>query len=328
VTHSRVVERDFPFSDPVEAREDVLIGAWRMPRQLLGAQTYDGHASIHDDATAQRLGFRGGTIEGPTHFSQIAPLCVAAYGPQWFESGCISAHYRNPCFEGDRIRALLSKPKEGASQSAVWIEKEDGTEILRGTASVGLNHPPSELEQRLTRLETLVGPVILRDVRVGMKTERRAVAMPMNQIMGALYPFSLADKLRVITEPSPWYTTERAHESPWARPIIPMEMISVLLNYTKAARPFPVRGPAVALFADQEIRLIRGPLLVGDSYEIDQEIVALSGSRRTESMWVRTRVYEPGSDDILATMLLNSAILKDSYPNYDAERGSSRDPGS
>ena len=78
----------------------------------------------------------------------------------------------------------------------------------------------------------------------------------------------------------------------------------------------------VGLFADQEIRLVSGPLFVGESYEIDREVIALSGSRRTESMWIRTRVFRPGSDEVLATMLLNSAILKDSYANYAADLAS------
>jgi hypothetical protein len=96
-------------------------------------------------------------------------------------------------------------------------------------------------------------------------------------------------------------------------------MISVLLNHARDAKPFPVHGPVVGLFADQEIRLVKGPLFVGEDYEIDREVVALSGSRRTESMWIRTRVMRPGTDDIVATMLLNSASLKDSYANYSAD---------
>ena len=35
-----------------------LVGPWRRPHQMLNAQVYDSHASIHDDATAQKLGFR------------------------------------------------------------------------------------------------------------------------------------------------------------------------------------------------------------------------------------------------------------------------------
>ena len=47
-------------------------------------------------------------------------------------------------------------------------------------------------------------------------------------------------------------------------------------------------------------------------------MVALSGSRRTESVWMRTTVF--GADDKpVATMLLNMASIKDSYANYEQE---------
>lgn len=59
--------------------------------------------------------------------------------------------------------------------------------------------------------------------------------------------------------------------------------------------------------------------MVDEPYELDREVVFLSGSRRTESMWVRTRIYAPGGSEVLATMLLNSASLKDSYSNYAVE---------
>ena len=91
----------------------VLTGPWRQPKQMLHAQTYDSHASIHDDATAQKLGFQGGTIEGPTHFSQFAPLCERIWGKEWFETGCLSAHYRNPVFEGEEVQASIEMPKVG-----------------------------------------------------------------------------------------------------------------------------------------------------------------------------------------------------------------------
>ena len=36
---------------------NLLVGPWRSSKQMLHAQVYDSHASIHDDATAQKLGF-------------------------------------------------------------------------------------------------------------------------------------------------------------------------------------------------------------------------------------------------------------------------------
>jgi hypothetical protein len=73
------------------------------------------------------------------------------------------------------------------------------------------------------------------------------------------------------------------------------------------------------LFADQEIRLLRGPLFAGEDYELEREVVALSGSRRTESLWIRTTVFAVKSEAPIATMLLNLASIKDSYAPYPAE---------
>jgi hypothetical protein len=281
---------------------------------MLHAQTYDSHASIHDDATARKLGFQGGTIEGPTHFSQFAPLGERIWSKQWFETGCLSAHYRNPVFEGEEVQASIETPKPGQTICAVGMTCKDGTEILRGTASVG-NVTETALSQRLQELKPLADPVILHDIKVGMKTSRQSVKMDFDQHMGDLYPFSLAEKLKVITEPSPYYS---GGDNPWGRPIVPFEMLSVLFQYRAREDKLPVRGPAVGLFADQEIRLLRGPLFVGESYVTEREVVFLSGSKRTESMWVRTTVFG-GDAAPVATMLLNLASIKQSYARYEEE---------
>ena len=218
------------------------------------------------------------------------------------------------------MQAILTKPEPGQANCAIQMVKRDGTEVLRGTASVGDNKQATALDQRLTELKPLADPVILRDVKVGMKTGRQTVRMGFDQNMGDLYPFSLADKLKVITEPSPYYRngSENGSTNPWGRPIIPMEMLSVLFQYRSREDRMPLRGPAVGLFADQEIRLMRGPLFVGEDYQTEREVIALSGSRRTESLWVRTTVF--ASDNMpVASMLLNLASIKDSYASYRQE---------
>jgi hypothetical protein len=118
--------------------------------------------------------------------------------------------------------------------------------------------------QRLTELKPLADPVILRDVKVGLKTKRQVVRMDFDQNMGELYPFSLEDKLKVITEPSPYYRKDAGPGNPWRRPIIPIEMLSVLFQYRSREDRLPVKGPAVGLFADQEIRLLHGPLFAAE----------------------------------------------------------------
>ena len=93
-------------------------------------------------------------------------------------------------------------------------------------------------------------------------------------------------------------------------------MVSVLAEYSSGKARFPVKGPAVGLFADQEIRMVDGPLFVGEDYLIRREIAALAESRRTESYWMRTRIYDAPGKTLKAEMLLNHATLKDSYAGY------------
>lgn len=299
-----------------------LCGPLRRPRQMLADQVYDGHKSIHDDSMAAELGLRAGPIEGPTHFSQFDPLLHQLFGQAWFETGCISAHYQTMVVEGEEVRAFVQPPAAGARFARIWAEKRDGTPVLTGTASVGTEPgPPSEITQRINKLRPADQLVINRDLRVGQQGagNPETVRMAFDQHMGPHYPFTLADKLKVITEPCAWYTTEGGPSSPWGRAIIPIEMISVLLGSSMDQAGFRGRGPAVGLFAGQEIRLLQGPLFVDHPYALEREIVALSESARTESVWVRTRIFDGISRVLVGEMILNSATLKASYAAYDSE---------
>lgn len=298
-----------------------LAGPLRSPRQMLAEQSYDGHLSIHDDKTAGDLGLRAGPIEGPTHFSQFDPLLFQLFGQRWFESGCISAHYQNMVVEGEEVRAFVQPPAAGEQVARIWAEKRDGTPVLTGTASVGeVPDSAHEIPQRIARLRPATALVINRDLKVGQRGALpETVAMGFEQHMGDYYPFTLAAKLKVITEPSPWYTPEGGAASPWGRAIIPIEMISVLLGSTTDRAGLRGHGPAVGLFAGQQIRLVKGPLFVGQAYDLEREIVALSDSARTESVWVHTRVFEAGTRTLAAEMILNGATLKASYANYEKE---------
>ena len=298
-----------------------ICGEFRHPRQMLADQQYDGHLSLHDDKMAEDLGFSGAPIEGPTHFSQFVPLLHSLFGNAWLSSGCISAHYQNMVVEGEEVRAFAAQIPDGATATTIWAEKRDGTPVLTGTASIGPDHGESELDRRIARLRPSDQLVILSQLEVGQKgaSNPEKAIMDFDQNMGQLYPFSLNDKLKVITESSPWYTAEHGGSSPWGRPVIPLEMISVLTQYTSGRSGFRSKGPAVGLFAGLEIKLIKGPLFVNHPYELEREIIALSESRRTESNWVRTSVYDGETRELVAEVTLNSATLKDSYANYEKE---------
>lgn len=300
-----------PFNSQITEADGVLSGPLRGPRNMLAEQEYDGHTSIHDEETAQKMGFQGGAVEGPTHFSQFDPLGHKLWGDAWFEAGCISAHFRNVCYEGDETRAFVKQTAPDYAEA--WMEKADGTEVFRGSLSMG-DKVASALTVRMKGLREPGTLVILHDVKVGMKSaEDLKISMDYGQNMGALYPFSLNGKNKKITEPSPWYEEATGDTSPWGKGIIPFEMVSVLSH--SGNRSIPARGPAVGLFADLEINMVKGPLLVGEEYTMDKEIVAISDSRRTESNWTRTTIRNKAGE-VVATTLLNSATMKESYAKY------------
>jgi hypothetical protein len=299
------------------ATEITLTGPLRTPAQMLQEQQTGGHLGLHDAATAATLGLLGAPIEAPTHFSQIDPLAAALWGQSWFERGCVSCHFRTMVVEGEQVQASLTTG--GANIGRVEAHKADDTPVLTGTASIGPDHPQSELEARLAAQGDPGELFIVDQLHVGMRADEVFPAS-VNQTdgNGLGYPFSLAEKLDRITEPHPWYTPEGGASSPWGRAILPMEMISVLSN--KVGPNWPVRGPALGLFLDLEIRLVEGPVFVDQTYNLEKEIAGLSQSRRTESYWTRTTITDADTGRVAAVVLLHSGVFKESYAGYPKAR--------
>src|SRR5437870_13348850 len=62
------------FTTEILESGNLLTGPWRSPKQMLNAQVYDSHASIHDDATAQKLGFQGRYNRGADAFQPVRAI--------------------------------------------------------------------------------------------------------------------------------------------------------------------------------------------------------------------------------------------------------------
>ncbi len=300
------------FDTPVTSDGDALVGPFRAPRQMLAEQQYDGHTSVHDDATADKLGLPGAPIEGPTHFSQFDPLAVALWGAEWFEHGCISAHFETMVVEGEEVQATVTPV--GPTVARGTAVKRTGEPVL--SASLTIGDEPTELGERLTRmLAKDVGELFIVDrLEVGWVSEPTSTSMSYDASNGNLYPFTLADKVRLMTEPSPWYVP--GEPSPWGRAVVPTEMLSVLAH--KGGVHLPVRGPAVGLFIDLEVQR-HAPVFVDETYTVTHEVVGRGQSRRVESYWTRTRLTDT-SGAAVATVLLHQGVFKASYADYPADR--------
>lgn len=240
------------------------------------------------------------------------------WGDRWYESGCISSHFKNVVVEGDEVQVFVERPGEAATITKVWAVKKNGDLVLEGTASLGPDHPETRLDNLIASRPTPEKLVLLEHVSIGDRSTGDSVHMDFDQHLGNSYPFTLQNKLTKITELCRWYQPDQAEASPWGKAIIPTEMVSPLVGYTSSGLK-GAKGPSIGLFADLEVRMIKGPLFVGQHYMLEREVVGLGESKRTESMWIKTSIKDPESGEVLATVLLNSATLKQSYEKYDEE---------
>jgi hypothetical protein len=298
-----------------------LTGPLRAPVQMLAEQSYDGHKSVHDGDAAEKLGLPGAPIEGPTHFSQFEPLAASLWGDRWFTHGCLSSHFLNMVIEGEEVRAQMTIDGPGVNAAKIEAFKADGTPVLSGTASVGPDHGETELSARLAAALKNTKPEfhIIDQLSLGQRDSGNdVVTMGFDDHMGNLYPFTLRQKLDAITEHVGYFEPEA--QTPWGGPVVPLEMLSVLTGSSSHGSGFKVRQPSVGLFIDLEVRLLNGPVFVGRPYRLEREVVGFGGSKRTESWWTRTTLFDasPGADATLpvAHVLLHQGVFKASYEGY------------
>jgi hypothetical protein len=249
--------------------------------------------SIHDDATARRLGFRGGTVAGSIHMELFPPLLREAWGQRWFERGTLSLYFMNATTDREPVRAYLRQPPAGVADAQVeaWVLRDDGMQVAQGTASVGDPGVPTALQARpLERFEP--GELrILANVQKGHRFEPvRVICSPEEQ----------ERRLDVTTEPMDWY---RGEGSPWGKPPV---LIAPLVQMLYAKSVAQVRGGfgAVGLFGAIELRNINGPALVGEEYTCTGEVIAVGQSPKTEYLWFETGLDDAGGRRVAEMRML------------------------
>jgi len=275
-------------------RNGVLIGPYRRPRNLAINQ----RGSIHDDATAQKLGFRGGTVAGSIHMEQFPPLLLRAFGERWFETGSLSAYFRNATVDNEAVRPLAQAPAPGATdaQINVWMERDDGTQVLEGTASVGSPAEPSMLRRKLAEPRERGELRILSELNVGDELPPVPVRLTRAEA---------APRLGAITEPLDWYTGD----SPWGGAIVNPGLVVHLMVQAQAT--MRTRAHAVGLYGAIEVRHLRGPVFAEHDYDVSGQILALGDTPKTEYLWYETTMREPGGADV-ASMLMMLRFMKGS----------------
>lgn len=278
-------------------REIVQGGLWQARNW-----SADARGSIHDDATASDLGFRGGTVAGSIHMDQFVPVLLDLYGPRWFESGNLSLYFANATVDGERVRVSAERP-EGEEQIRVFMQRDDDLPICSGTAVLG-DHSKSALRERDLRAVDPSELRILRELSPGLwlgDVERR--------VDGTRQLEKLEKGL--LSDPIDWYRDD----SPWGAPLAaPSTLVELLWGVPTEALRGKI-GRAVGLFGAIEIGHVAGPLLLGRSYRVTAEIAALAQSPKTEILWFDSEARDQAGE-LIAKHRMMLRFMKASSPLY------------
>lgn len=288
-------------AEGITVRDGVISGPLRQSVNQAG----DVAGSIHNDAVATKLGFRGGTVAGSIHLELFPPVLLEAFGERWLERGTLSINFRNPTMSREPVRALVKQPPAGATDVQVdaWIERDDGLLVGEGSASVGEPTEVPALQQiDVSRFEAN-DPRILAGLSAGDPIPEADV-----HASGK----AQSDRLNVITEVLDCYTDPTRWGGVVASPATIVHYL-----YAHPARFLGRRaGDAVGLFGAIEVRHVNGPMLLDRDYRIGGEVVAVGESPKTEYVWFESYASTP--DDIrVAEMRMQLRFMKASSSLYE-----------
>jgi hypothetical protein len=220
--------------------------------------------------------------------------------------------------------------KDAIAQAKLWLRFEDGTVALEGTACLGRERPGMQISQQLAKSKPLNDKLLILELlAVGQKSKRLPVCikdydMNLTELGHDTFPYTLRSKLKIITEKHDWFNEDTGHTSPWQAATFPPETIVAAMS-PQGLPCQPKRG-ATGLLGGCEIRLINGPPLVGEEYELETEVISLGETPKTEFYWTRSTLYHVHATNVIvAEMELQSMLLKNSYPG-PKERGYAQTP--
>ena len=123
--------------------------------------------SIHDDAQAQRLGFRGGFVPGSIVGTAAMPAIVAAFGKEWMEGGWYSFTFVSPVYIDDEVHEVARRTGDGI---AIQVLDRSGRLCCNGRAGLGATIPWDPAEDATPGAEGVLPEALAAMPEVALQT--------------------------------------------------------------------------------------------------------------------------------------------------------------
>ena len=240
-----------------QAEIDLRRGSWVQPiNRWQGAEN-----SIHNDAVAQSVGLRGGTIPGTVHLSHFGPVMDELFGDRWLIDGTISMFYTFATTHMEDVRAVVKAPPGRCwDKDAVfpaWVENQDGKTVCKGTVAIGNPKTPNYVR--------------------GLPLESASAGA--NRIASGVHAGTELKKIE-------GFVVENGEDG-----IVrsPQAMYGALMsNFLRGQ----INQPAVGFFGATEVALRNGPIRTNHPYTKTGRVVCVGMSDKTEFAWVDSELHD------------------------------------
>lgn len=242
----------------------VFEGTWR--RLVNRAANAEG--SIHDDKTAQSLGFEGGFVPGTTVGTAALNAVLAHYGWDWMNGGWYSFTYITPVYVSEEVHEL-AESIEGSSDIAVQVLNRDGRVCAAGRAGLGTELGPNKAWDPAA--DGSSGPDVLRLMPIGTVYPPEEITCSATDIEDLLASAGVGN--------SEWYRSA----SPAGPPVIMPEWV-----FGPALRI--IRKPGVVQLGDEakpppmwahHMLVVERPMPLDKTFIISESLVDKGRSSRT-----------------------------------------------
>lgn len=264
-----------------------------------------GAGSVHNDATATDLGFRGGPVRADNHMNQFVPVILEIFGPGWFEQGHLSLDFKSATLELEGVQVHANQLESGARQINAWMEREDGTLVCKGTAGTG-DLSKTELRTKEVRQKDPKTLRICKNLTVGMDLGTYEIQLSSED------QFERYDS-GLISDPITSYREPDIFDGIIACPSTYLELLWRAPTVEGLGPHLP--EDFVGLFGAMEICNVNGPLFLDRTYTVKSELIAVGETPKTEFVWHDAQAFDESGKEI-ASLRMMQRILKASSDLY------------
>lgn len=188
----------------------------------------DEAGSIHDDAHAARMGYRGGLVPGVTLLAYLTPSLVDAFGETWPQRGRLSARFVRPAYDSETVSVhatvVRSDERPGGDDIALdcRLERPDGMTCMEAEAACLVGEAPEHEPGPWRRATPIASP--RRPAPDGELPPLRPETLLVGEELSPLtYRLSLEEAVawaEQANDDHPWYRTKSPSGRPIAQPAI------------------------------------------------------------------------------------------------------------